>query len=83
MVCEHFLCLFFVGIKKESKEKVYTIQTYLKAANLCSVAARDNVLIFGTKCGHLLGFSLPAVNHVGNIQLGFIPVRIILNNNAT
>lgn len=74
---------FFLGIKKESKEKSYSIKTYLNEATLCSATARENVLIFGTKCGHLLGFSLPTVNYVGNIQLGFTPMRITLNNNST
>ena len=76
--------LIILGIKRENKEKIYRMKTYLTPdSSVCSITARDNVLIFGTETGHVVGFDLPSVNHVGSAQLPFKPTRLALNSNAT
>ncbi len=76
--------LIIPGIKRENKEKIYRMKTYLTPdSSVCSLTARDNVLIFGTELGHVVGFDLPSVNHVGSVQLPFKPTRLALNSNAT
>ena len=63
---------------------MHLLEDYLTPASpLCSVTARENVLIFGTESGHLVGFDLPSVGHTGNRQLPFKPARLALNSNAT
>ncbi len=82
----NFRILNFLGLKRENKEKIYTIETFLSGEHsLCSVTARDNVLIFGTDSRHLVGFNLSSsgVQFVGDIQLSFEPVKISLNSNST
>ncbi|KAI9557994.1 hypothetical protein GHT06_014747 [Daphnia sinensis] len=74
------------GIKRENKEKIYSIETFLSGEHsLSCVTARDNVLIFGTDTRNLLGFNLSssAVQYVGDIQLSFEPTKMSLNSNCT
>lgn len=78
--------IFSVGIKRESKEKTYSVQTFLSGHHpLCSIVAKDSVLVFGTQTKRLLAFSInpTGVQHIGNLQLSFEPVKLQLNSNST
>lgn len=81
-----FELVFSKGFKRENKEKIYSLDTFLDGEHtLTSITARDNVLIFGTESNHLLAFNLSSstVQFVGNIQLTFEPVKLSLNSNYT
>jgi WD repeat-containing protein 35 len=72
--------------KRESRDKVYNIHAYVSNGQICSIAARDHVLVFGTRSRHLVGFNLSQpsnLQHVSNVQLPFEPVKMSLNSNST
>lgn len=74
------------GLKRENKEKVYNIDTFLTGDHtITSITARDNVLIFGTQSNYLVGFNLSSstAQFVGDIQLDFVPTKMTLNSNST